>query len=84
MNDHGTGRPVLAQPASQEFLTSERPKPDELWVIRRATDLLQRPDRAGGKRECRSELPNVSPNQELHFIESVNDWVRAGYLPDEY
>ncbi|AAV45233.1 putative patatin-like phospholipase [Haloarcula marismortui ATCC 43049] len=87
MNDHWHWDGLFSQnPPVKEFLTSERPKPDELWVIQIEpqtydgvpTSLAEITDR-------RQELSgNISLNQELDFIETVNDWVRAGYLPDEY
>jgi NTE family protein len=62
-------------------------KPDELWVVQinpqeragEPTSLLEIADR-------RNELSgNISLNQELRFLERVNDWVEAGHLPeDEY
>jgi NTE family protein len=58
-------------------------KPDELWIIQVnpqtrdgvPTSLEEIADR-------RNELSgNLSLNQELRFIEWVNDWIDAGYLP---
>ncbi|MFC6837019.1 patatin-like phospholipase family protein [Halomarina ordinaria] len=60
-------------------------KPEELWVVQinpqeregRPTSLLEIADR-------RNELSgNLSLNQELRFVERVNEWVEAGYLPEE-
>jgi NTE family protein len=62
-------------------------KPEELWVVQvnpqtfegtpRTTDVIA---------DRRNELSgNISLNQELRFIERVNDWVDAGTLPaDEF
>lgn len=62
-------------------------KPDELWVVQinpqtrvgEPTTLLEIADR-------RSELSgNLSLNQQLRFVETVNEWLAAGHLPeDEY
>jgi NTE family protein len=58
-------------------------KPDELWVIQ-----INPQTREGEPRtveeiaDRRNELSgNISMNQELRFIETVNDWVAAGHLP---
>lgn len=73
-------------PPVRTFLTGDGPKPDEIWVIQiypqtregRPTSLVEIADR-------RNELAgNLSLNQELEFIETVNKWVKRGYLPDEY
>lgn len=59
-------------------------KPDELWVIQinpqerdgEPTSLEEIADR-------RSELSgNISLNQELRFVERVNDWIEDGHLPE--
>jgi NTE family protein len=61
-------------------------KPDEIWVVQinpqtrngEPTSLLEIADR-------RNELAgNISLNQELRFIQRVNEWVEAGHLPDSY
>jgi len=87
LNDHWHWDGLFSQnPPVKEFLTSERPKPDELWVVQIEpqtydgvpTSLAEITDR-------RQELSgNISLNQELDFIEKVNEWVDAGYLPDDY
>jgi NTE family protein len=62
-------------------------KPEELWVVQvnpqerdgEPTSLEEIADR-------RNELAgNISLNQELRFVETVNEWVAAGHLPrDQY
>ncbi|WP_101296879.1 patatin-like phospholipase family protein [Halegenticoccus soli] len=61
-------------------------KPDELWVIQvnpqeregEPTSLEEIADR-------RNELSgNLSLNQELRFIERVNEWIDAGHLPETH
>ena len=60
-------------------------KPEELWVVqinpqsregrfRSIEDILDRRNELSG---------NLSLNQELRFLEQVNEWVEAGYLPDD-
>jgi NTE family protein len=59
--------------------------PDELWVIQ-----INPQTREGEPRTIeeianrRNELSgNISLNQELRFVEQVNEWLDAGYLPEE-
>ena len=62
---------------------SER-KPDELWVIqvnRQETD--GEPTSMDEIADRRNELAgNISLNQELRFVERVNDWIDEGMLPE--
>jgi NTE family protein len=62
-------------------------KPDELWVVQ------INPQRRSGEpteldaiADRRNELAgNISLNQELRFVETVNEWLDAGHLPaDEF
>ena len=61
-------------------------KPDELWVVQ------NNPQRRDGEPKSlleiadrRNELSgNLSLNQELRFLERVNDWVAEGKLDDSY
>jgi NTE family protein len=60
-------------------------KPDEIWVVQ-----INPQEREGEPKtleeitDRRNELSgNISMNQELRFIERVNDWVDEGYLPEE-
>jgi NTE family protein len=61
-------------------------KPDELWVVQ--INPQTRDDEPQSLREIadrRNELSgNISLNQELRFVETVNRWVEAGHLPEEY
>ncbi|MDS0222647.1 patatin-like phospholipase family protein [Haloarcula sp. S1AR25-5A] len=87
LNGHWHWDGLFSQnPPIREFLTSDRPKPDEIWVIQiepqtrdgRPTSLAEITDR-------RQELSgNLSLNQELFFVRKVNEWVEKGYLPDEF
>lgn len=60
--------------------------PDELWVIQ-----INPQTRDGEPRtveeiaDRRNELSgNISLNQELRFVEQVNEWVEAGHLPEKF
>ena len=59
-------------------------KPDELWVVqinpqtyegepRRLQDIVDRRNELAG---------NISLNQELRFVETVNRWLEQGHLPE--
>lgn len=60
-------------------------KPDELWVIQiNPQELEGEPTSLAEIGDRRNELSgNISLNQELRFIERVNDWVEAGKLPSD-
>jgi len=60
-------------------------KPDELWVVQiNPQEFEGEPRRVAEIVDRRSELAgNLSLNQELGFIETVNEWVEQGYLPDD-
>jgi NTE family protein len=60
-------------------------KPEELWVIQINPQKFEgEPKSAEVIADRRNELSgNISLNQELGFIERVNDWVEAGKLPDD-
>jgi len=62
-------------------------KPDELWIVQiNPQELEGNPTRLDEIADRRNELSgNISLNQELRFIERVNDWVEDGTLPaDEF
>jgi NTE family protein len=62
-------------------------KPEELWVVQiNPQELAGEPTTLEEIADRRNELSgNISLNQELRFIERVNDWVAAGKLPaDEF
>jgi NTE family protein len=58
-------------------------KPDELWIIQiNPQELDGEPTRLDEIADRRNQLSgNISLNQELRFIERVNDWVEDGTLP---
>jgi len=60
-------------------------KPDELWVIQiNPQEFEGEPKTLDVIADRRNELSgNISLNQELKFIERVNEWVAEGYLPDD-
>jgi NTE family protein len=87
MNGHWHWDGLFSQnPPIHELMTvAPKRKPDELWVVQinpqtregEPKSLLEIADR-------RNELSgNISLNQELRFLERVNDWIEAGYLPEE-
>jgi NTE family protein len=62
-------------------------KPEELWVIRVNPQTFEgEPKTVDVIADRRNELSgNLSLNQELRFVERVNDWVADGTLPaDEF
>lgn len=62
-------------------------KPDELWIIQiNPQELDGEPTSLDEIADRRNELSgNISLNQELGFIEQVNEWVETGKLPaDEF
>ena len=68
---------LMDQPSSR--------KPDELWVIQiNPQELEGEPTSLEAIADRRNELSgNISLNQELGFIETVNEWVETGKLPAE-
>jgi NTE family protein len=62
-------------------------KPEELWVIQvNPQEFEGEPSTAEVIADRRNELSgNISLNQELRFIERVNQWIEDGTLPaDEF
>jgi NTE family protein len=61
-------------------------KPDELWIVQinpQTTDDV--PRSLGDINDRRQELSgNLSLNQEVRFVERVNDWIADGELSDQY
>jgi len=59
-------------------------KPEELWIVQ--VNPQKREEVPTGSDEIsdrRNELSgNISLNQEISFIEQVNDWIDAGHLPE--
>jgi NTE family protein len=60
-------------------------KPDELWVVQiNPQEREETPKSLIDIADRRNELAgNISLNQELRFMEWVNEWIEAGYLPEE-
>jgi NTE family protein len=70
---------LMSQPADR--------KPDELWIIQiNPQELDDEPTSIEEIADRRNELSgNISLNQELGFIERINEWVADGKLPtDEF
>ena len=62
-------------------------KPEELWIVQINPQTREGEPRSSMEiADRRNELAgNISLNQELQFVERVNDWVAAGHLPaDEF
>src|SRR5215216_1169847 len=59
------------------------PKPDEIWVIQINPEATgSEPKTMPNVMDRRNELAgNLSLNQEIFFIEKVNEWVAEGYFP---
>jgi NTE family protein len=60
-------------------------KPDELWIVQiNPQERAEDPRSLDEIADRRNELSgNLSLNQELRFIEWINDWIDAGHLPTE-
>ena len=60
-------------------------KPDEIWVVQiNPQERDGEPTMLDEIADRRNELSgNISLNQEIRFIERVNEWVDEGYLPEE-
>ena len=74
-------------PPVRDFSTTEDiPDPDEVWVIQiNPSKRSSVPHALEEIEDRRNELSgNTSLEQEVEFIEQVNEWVDAGYLPDRY
>ncbi|KCZ71798.1 putative esterase of the alpha-beta hydrolase superfamily [Candidatus Methanoperedens nitroreducens] len=72
-------------PPVRDFIGDEiHTKPDEIWVIQiNPQNRLYEPKSVEEIVDRRNELAgNLSLYQEIDFIEAVNKWVEAGYLPD--
>jgi len=70
---------LMAQPPER--------KPEELWIIQvNPQEFEGEPTTSEVIADRRNELSgNISLNQELGFIERINDWVESGKLPaDEF
>jgi NTE family protein len=74
-------------PPVRDFSTlKDIPDPDEVWLLQINPSTRSKVPRSQAEIEDRrNELSgNTSLEQEVQFIEQVNEWVDAGYLPDRY
>jgi NTE family protein len=87
INDHlhWDGQFSQNPPISDLMRQPPERKPEELWVIQiNPQELDGEPTSVEAVADRRNELSgNISLNQELRFIERVNDWVETGKLPAE-
>jgi NTE family protein len=87
INDHlhWDGQFSQNPPVSDLMRQPPARKPDELWVIQiNPQEFDGEPTSLEEVADRRNELSgNISLNQELRFIERVNDWVDSGKLPDD-
>ncbi|WP_255198319.1 patatin-like phospholipase family protein [Halorarius litoreus] len=87
MNGHAHWDGLFSQNPPIHELFADDPKPDELWVVQINPQTIDaEPKSLTEIADRRNELAgNISLNQELRFVETVNDWIDAGHLPtDEY
>jgi NTE family protein len=84
-DDHWDGLFSQNPPIDDLLKTDAERKPDEIWVIQvNPQHREETPTEPEEIADRRNELAgNLSLNQELKFIERVNEWVEAGYLPEE-
>ena len=85
INDHYHWDGLFSQNPPIDDLMSVPPerKPDELWVVQiNPQEFEGEPTTLDVIADRRNELSgNISLNQELKFIERVNEWVAEGHLP---
>ena len=86
INDHYHWDGLFSQNPPVSDLMSQPPdrKPEELWIIQiNPQELDGEPTSIEEIADRRNELSgNISLNQELNFIERINDWVEEGKLDD--
>jgi NTE family protein len=72
-------------PPLREFIVDSGEKPDELWVIQINPETRKKePVSVKEITDRRNELAgNLSLNQEVYFIETVNKWVKTGEFVDK-
>jgi len=72
-------------PPVDDLLSLPEQKPEELWVIQiNPQEFSGEPKTVEVIADRRNELAgNISLNQELRFIEQVNEWIETGKLPAE-
>jgi NTE family protein len=84
-DEHWDGLFSQNPPIRDLFHVPPERKPDELWVVQ--VNPQTRDGEPTSMREIadrRNELAgNLSLNQELHAVEQINEFVAAGYLPDD-
>jgi len=87
LNGHGHWDGLFSQNPPINDLMYQPPgrKPDELWVVQINPQSVEEiPTSTLEINDRRNELSgNISLNQELRFIEQVNEWVDDGTLPAE-
>ncbi|SDK05628.1 patatin-like phospholipase family protein [Natronorubrum texcoconense] len=74
-------------PPVKDFVTNrETPDPDEVWIVKINPERRDRvPKSSDGIADRRNELSgNKSLNAEVSFVEHINDWIEAGYLPEKF
>jgi len=84
-HDHWDGLFSQNPPVTDLMTVDADRKPDELWVVQiNPQERAETPESLVDIADRRNELAgNISLNQELRFIEWVNEWIEAGYLPEE-
>jgi NTE family protein len=72
-------------PPLREFIIDAGEKPDELWVIQINPEKRKNEPRSVKEiTDRRNELAgNLSLNQEVYFIKTVNNWVKDGEFVDK-
>ena len=85
MNGHAHWDGLFSQnpPIHELMMVPPARKPDELWVLQiNPQEREDVPTSMTDIADRRNELSgNLSLNQELRFVEQVNRWLEAGYLP---
>jgi NTE family protein len=83
-DSHWDGLLSQNPPIRDHFHVPVSRKPDELWVVQiNAQTRDEQPRSLRDIVDRRNELAgNLSLNQELHFVERVNEWVRNDRLVD--
>lgn len=87
INDHLHWDGLFSQnpPINDLMRVDPEYKPDEIWVVQiNPQDYDGEPKKLDEITNRRNELSgNISMNQEVRFIERVNDWIDEGYLPED-
>lgn len=74
-------------PPIKDFLTApDVPDPDEIWLVVINPQKRERVPRSLEEIDGRrNELGgNISSNAEIRFLETVNNWIERGYLPNQF